>query len=124
MYHVIGTVEQMEALSVVLEESLPMQVWERMKQQLETLEKYYGADRDMDADLGGYVVLFPFMCKNEQTEHKNILERYHASDDEYEYRNIILAENNHKWIEELYVLSSDYSIVIFYPIVENGGMQQ
>lgn len=122
MYHVIGTVKQMETLSASLKDSLPIQVWERMKERIETLEQCYGADRDLGADLGGYVVLFPFMSKNEQTEHKNILERYHACDDEYEYHNIILTENNYKWIEELYILSSDYSILMFYPIVDNGGM--
>lgn len=122
MYQVIGTVEQMEALSASVKDCIPTQVLERLKHQLEVFDKSYGVSRDIDTDLGGYVVLFLSMSQNEQTEHKNILERYHVHDDEYEYRNIILTKNNYKWIEELYILSSDYSIVIFYPVVENGGI--
>ena len=122
MYHIIGTVKQMEALSASIMGCIPSQILERLKQRIETLQECYGADRDLEADLGGYVVLFLSMSQNEQTQRKNILERYQVCDDEYEYRNVIITENNHKWIEELYILSSDYSIVMFYPIFENGGM--
>ena len=43
--------------------------------------------------MGGYVVLFPSMTLEEKTEHRNILEKYHAQDDEYEYQNIISTED-------------------------------
>lgn len=122
MYQVIGTVEQMEALSASVKDCIPTQVLKRLKQQLEIFDKFYGASRDISADLGGYVVLFLSMSQNEQTVYKNILERYHACIDEYEYRNVIITENNYKWIEELYILSSDYSILMYYPIIDNGGM--
>lgn len=123
MYHIIGTVKQMEALSASIMGCIPSQILERLKQRIETLQECYGADRDLEADLGGYVVLFPSMTLEEKTEHRNILEKYHAQDDEYEYQNIISTEDGQEWVEELYILSADYAIAMFYPVVtENGGM--
>ena len=123
MYHVIGTVKQMEALSESFMDCIPTQILERLKQRIETLEVCYGANRDLEADLGGYVVLFISMSQNEQTEHRNILEKHHAQDDEYEYQDIISTKDGQEWVEELYILSADYGIVMFYPVTaENGGM--
>ena len=123
MYHVIGTVEQREALSASIMGCIPSEILERLKQRIETLQECYGADRDLEADLGGYVVLFPSMTLEEKTEHRNILEKYHADVNEYEYQNIISTEEGQEWVEELYILSADYAIVMFYPVAtENGGM--
>lgn len=123
MYHIIGTVEQMEALSASLTDWLLSQILERLKQRIETLQECYGADRDLEADLGGYVVLFPSMTLEEKTEHRNILEKYHTRNDEYEYEEIISTEDGQEWVEELYILSADFGIVMFYPVAtENGGM--
>ena len=119
----IGTMEQMEAFSASIMGYIPRVILERLKQRIETLQECYGAGRDLEADLGGYVVLFPSMTLEEKTEHRNILEKYHAQDDEYEYQNIISTEDGQEWVEELYILSADYGIVMFYPITaEIGGM--
>lgn len=123
MYYVIGSVKQMERLSASFMNYLPTQIWERLKEKIEILEQCYGADRDLEADLGGYAVIFPSMSQNEQEEHRNILEKYHAKENEYEYRDIISVEDGQEWVEELYILSADYSVIIFYPVtVVNGGM--
>ena len=123
MYHVIGTIKQMERLSASFVNYLPTQIWERLKEKIEILEQCYGADRDLEADLGGYAVIFPSMSPNEQEEHRNILEKYHAEEHEYEYQDIISTEDGQEWVEELYILSADYGIVMFYPVAtENGGM--
>lgn len=123
MYHIIGTVKQMKALSASIMGCIPRQILERLKQRIETLQECYGVDRDLEADLGGYVVLFPSMTLEEKTEHRNILEKYHADVNEYEYQNIISTEDGQEWVEELYILSADYAIVMFYPVAtENGGV--
>lgn len=121
MYHVIGTIKQMEALSASFTEYLPTQIWERLKERIETLEQCYGADRDLEADLGGYAVIFPSMSQNEQEEYRNILEKYHAKENEYEYRDIISVEDGQEWVEELFILSADYSIIMIYPVIKNKG---
>ena len=121
MYHVIGTIKQMEALSASFTEYLPTQIWERLKERIETLEQCYGADRDLEADLGGYAVIFPSMCPNEQEEHRNILKKYHAEEHEYEYRDIISVEDGQEWVEELYILSADYSVIMFFPVTAENG---
>lgn len=121
MYQVIGTVKQLEELSASIKACLPIQIWERLKERVETFEQCYGADRDLEEDLGGYAVIFPSMSPNEQEEHRNILDKYHAKEHEYEYRNIISVEDSQKWVEELFVLSADYCIIMFYPVMVNEG---
>lgn len=121
MYYVIGSIKQLERLSASFANYLPTQIWERLKERVETFEQCYGADRDLEADLGGYAVIFPSMTLVEQAEHRDILEKYHAKEDEYEYRDIISTKNGQKWTEELFILSADYGIVMFYPHMENEG---
>lgn len=116
MYQVIGTVEQMEKLSASFMDCIPSQVSERLRQRIETLEECYGADRDLEEDLGGYAVIFHSMTLKEQAEHRNILEKYHADVNEYEFQDVITVGEGQKWIEELYILSADFAIIVFYPV--------
>lgn len=116
MYQVIGTVGQMEKLSASFMDCIPSQVSERLRQRIETLEECYGADRDLEEDLGGYAVIFHSMTLKEQAEHRNILEKYHADVNEYEFQDVITVGEGQKWIEELYILSADFAIIVFYPV--------
>lgn len=128
MYYIVGNMEQFEAFSVSCEDVIPIKVSNRLKKRVETLDSSYGSMRNLEADLGGYTVLFPAMGFEEQTERKALLEKYHASEEEFEYREEILQENEYLWIEELYILSSDFCIVFFYPMhvdkVKKGGMAE
>lgn len=115
MYHVISTQGAFKGAYVELETVLPALVLERLKEVLKTLDKCYGADRDMDADLGGYCVMFPQMCTDEQKEYEMLLQKYHVQKEEYEYRDELMECNGMIWIEEMFILSTDYGIVFFYP---------
>lgn len=119
MYYIIGNMQQFESFTAAHGDIFPLQVLERLKKRIETLDGNYGSGRNLEADLGGYVVLFPAISL---TEQKKILEKYHVMEEEYEYREEILQKDEYLWIEELYILSSDYSIIFFYPIARNGGM--
>ncbi len=116
MYHVISTQKAFEGASVKLEEVLPPLVLERLKEVLQTFNEYYGTDRDMDADLGGFCVVFPQMDTEEQTEYEMLLQKYHVQRNEHEYRDELTECNGLVWIEELFVLSTDYGVVLFYPV--------
>lgn len=122
MYYIVGNMEQFEAFTAAHGDIFPIQVLERLKKRIETLDGNYGSGRNLDADLGGYAVLFPAISLTEQKERKEILEKYHVMEEEYEYREEILQKDEYLWIEELYILSSDYSIILFYQITTNGGM--
>lgn len=122
MYYIIGNIQQFEAFTAAHGNIFPIQVLERLKKRIETLDGNYGSGRNLEANLGGYAVLFPAISLTEQKERKEILERYHVPEEEFEYREEILQKDEYLWIEELYILSSDYSIIFFYPIAKNGGM--
>ena len=84
----------------------------------------YGSSRNLEADLGGYAVLFTAMSPAEQMEKKAILEKYHAAEEEFEYCEEILQRDECFWVEELYILSSDYCVIFFYPADKRGGMER
>lgn len=115
--YTVGNMQQLEAFSVSYGDMFPVQVLERLKEQIKTLDGNYGSERNLDADLGGYAVLFSGFSITEQTERRNLLEKYHASEEEHEYREEIMHKGRCVWVEELYILSSDYSIIFFYPIL-------
>lgn len=115
MYHVISTQGALKDAYVELEAVLPTLVLERLKVVLKTLDECYGADRDMDADLGGYCVVFSQMDFEEQREYETLLQTYNIQKEEYEYRDEVIEFNGVVWIEELFILSTDYGIVFFYP---------
>ena len=121
MYYIIGNMEQFEAFSASYEAMVPIQVSDRLKKRVETLDGSYGIGRNLEADLGGYTVLFPTFGFTEQTERKAILEKYHVSEEEFEYQEKIVQSSKCVWIEELYILSSDYSIIFFYPKLSEEG---
>lgn len=115
--YIVGNMKQFEAFSASSGDMFPVQVLERLKERIETLDDNYGSERNLDTDLGGYAVLFSGFSPAEQMERRNLLEKYHASEEEHEYREEIIHKGRYIWVEELYILSSDYSIVFFYPIL-------
>lgn len=122
--YTISNMQQLEAFSVSSGDMFPVQVLERLKEQIKALDDNYGSGRNLDADLGGYAVLFSGFSPAERTERRNLLEKYHASEEEYEYREEIMHKGRCIWIEELYILSSDYSVIFFYPILSEEGERQ
>ncbi|MDE6435225.1 MAG: hypothetical protein K2L07_13460 [Lachnospiraceae bacterium] len=124
MYYIVGNMRQFESFTAAHGDIFPMQVLERLKKQIETLDGNYGSGRNLESDLGGYAVLFPVMNLEEQMERKAILEKYHAAEDEFDYCEEILQKDENLWVVELYILSSDYSVIFFYPEEKKGGIER
>ena len=124
MYYIVGNMEQFEAFSASSGDLIPIQVSKRLKKCVETLDGRYGRNRNLESDLGGYAVLFPAFHIAEQTERKAILEKYHAVEEEFEYCEGILQKDEDLWVEELYILSSDYCVIFFYPAEKKGGTEK
>lgn len=73
---------------------------------LTILDDNYGVDRDIEKDLGGYCVVI------ESSIDIEVLKSTTIQGLELEYVDIIECSSN-KYIQILYLLSSDYSIIVY-----------
>ena len=92
-------------------------VKKRIAEALKTLDEAYGADRKAH-DMGGYVFLF-LSEENFNAEIGRIMEHYKLNKDYAEYCETIeqsRADDGLLWMEELYLLSSDDSILMIHPM--------
>ena len=77
-----------------------------MKVTIDILNENYGADRDIESDLGGYVVIAENIVDIEilkQDKLKGLVP---------EYTDIIECSEGVNWTSSLFLLSSDFSIVV------------
>ena len=86
--------------------NIPTEVIERMKEIRDILNENYGANRDIESDLGGYVVIA-----------ENIIDIEILKQDKLqvlvpEYTDVIEVMNGENYTSSLYLLSSDFSIVV------------
>ncbi|MCM1224893.1 MAG: hypothetical protein NC548_61635 [Lachnospiraceae bacterium] len=90
-------------------------VGERIMELTGVLDDSYGADRKAH-DMGGYILYFPD-AKSYEDAIVDIWEFYHIEPTLYEYAEYIggSGENGIQWIEKLFLLSSDDSLVLVYP---------
>lgn len=86
--------------------NIPTEVIERMKVIIDILNENYGEYRDIEADLGGYVVIAENIVDIE------ILKQGKLQDLIPEYTDIIECSEGVNWTSSLFLLSSDYSIVV------------
>lgn len=91
---------------------MPCTLSMRMKQAVQTLIKYYGDKRDPVADLGGYILYIDTHREWLELEREYSLERLPPEYIE-EIENDDQKEDNHRYYEVLYLLSSDYGIYVF-----------
>ena len=94
---------------------LPQEVADSIKKTLSILDAHYGADRNVDTDDGGFVVLINhYDSEVRDREYKEIITKYKLIDDEPEYEEIICQYDDKVWYCDLYILSSDYAITVVY----------
>lgn len=85
---------------------LEFNVISAIEYQLKTLDESYGAERNIDIDLGGYVLVLE--TKDDVIEAKeNILKDIIA-----EYVDDIECEGGKQYCLSLFLLSSDYAVVV------------
>ena len=93
-------------LSHLSEISLEGEVAKNIEQQLNILDESYGTERSIDSDLGGYVLVLE--SKDDVIEAKeNILK-----DTVTEYVDNIECEGGKQYCLSLFLLSSDYAVVV------------
>jgi hypothetical protein len=77
----------------------------------------YSDTRDVDADLGGWLALFPKPITEEDTGYIELLKRYHIESSELAEVNEVIAtvERELEYVQQIFICNSDYAIIIIYP---------
>ena len=86
--------------------NIPSEVIESMKVTIAILNESYGANRNIEADLGGYVVIA------ENIVDIKILKQDKLKGLIPEYTDIIECSEGVNWTSSLFLLSSDFAIVV------------
>ena len=86
--------------------NIPSEVIESMKVTIAILNESYGANRNIEADLGGYVVIAENIVDIE------ILKQGKLQGLVPEYTDIIECSEGVNWTSSLFLLSSDFSVVV------------
>ena len=86
--------------------NIPTEVIERMKVIIDILNENYGEYRDIEADLGGYVVIAENIVDIE------ILKQDKLQGLVPEYTDVIECSEGVNWTSSLFLLSSAFSIVV------------
>ena len=84
----------------------PIEVIENIRGTISILNKAYGVDRDVEADLGGYILIAENIVDIE------VLKQGKLQDLIPEYTDIIECSEGANWTSSLFLLSSDYAIVV------------
>ena len=93
--------------SQLLEENnIPLEVIESIKATIDILNKNYGENRDIETDLGGYIVIV------ENIVDVEILKQDKLQGLIPEYADMIECSRGINYTSILYILSSDVSIVV------------
>ena len=96
-------------------EHVPEAVKTEILDVIKTLNQYYGEDRDVEEDLGGYLAVFPEAYQ--KADYEALLSRYHLRGQEPEYADFLCKNGRVLWIEEVFLCGSDYHLIIIRPAV-------
>lgn len=94
-----------------LRKDVPEAVIEGALRIIETLDRHYGEDRDVD--LGGYVEIFPE--PHGQEEYETLLRGHHLRQTDREYQETLCQDGATTWIAELFLCGSDYALMVIRP---------
>ena len=94
---------------------MPEKVVAEIYKAVDMLDKYYGMDRDVDKDDGGYVLLIlPEHGEKLELLYLEVLGRYRLDLGDAEYKDIIYDNGFIQWHSDLYLVSNDYCLNIVY----------
>ncbi|WP_394883741.1 hypothetical protein [Clostridium tertium] len=86
--------------------SIPVEVIECVREIIVTLNEAYGEERDIESDLGGYVLIAENIVDIE------VLKQDKLQGLVPEYTDVIECSRGINYISRLYLFSSDFSIVV------------
>lgn len=112
----VDTKEQKEGL-LLYQNDVFHEVIHSMEEVIGVLCDQYTETRDVDADLGGWLALFPKPITEEDTGYIELLKRYHIESSELAEVNEVVATvvGELEYIQQIFICSSDYALIIIYP---------
>lgn len=116
-WFVIGTEHNYQEQMERLKDDVPPKVLELLYKRVLIYDEAYGPDRKLDKDLGGFCVVITDQERGTEI-YKKAFSVYGLQEGLYEYRDRI-EDDGVVWIEELYLISSDYGIILFYSENQN-----
>lgn len=97
----------------------PVEVKRRIQELIDVLCFHYGAGRNVDLELGGFIAAFTDCSASDIEQYDRLLQQYHLNEALFEYQETLLIEQSHGlkliWTETLFLCGSDYAIVIVKP---------
>lgn len=98
-----------------------LEVMSSIENNINILSENYGDNRDSDRNLGGYLLLF---TSTKDEELLNVIYERYGINQEYAEFDDVLAENEKmQWTSRLFIISSDYGVVIVFPALKNDDKQ-
>lgn len=110
-YYQVATVKEYFNKYQFLKKDLPGEVLDYLYSQVEILDYSYGADRDIEKDLGGFCAVIPKKDRAAKRAYQELLKKYSIQEHLYEYLDIVTVDGT-EWLEALYLLNSDYGIIL------------
>ena len=107
------TIKSFEQLNVLKENKIT----DRIIVELNCLNEMYGEERDLEKDLGGYLILVWGNKRKQKKVFQRILEYHKLRSEEYEYMDKIKVSECSTITFWLFLCSSDYAVEII--IIEN-----
>lgn len=102
------TIKSFEQLNVLKENKIT----DRIIVELNCLNEMYGEERDLEKDLGGYLILVWGNKRKQKKVFQRILEYHKLRSEEYEYMDKIKVSECSTITFWLFLCSSDYAVEI------------
>lgn len=116
MKKIFWTEAQMTELEEVQKTySVPQEVILNIQNTLKILDRYYGAERNVYHEDGGFVLLVIPESEGEvKKEYTDLMEKYNLNEDEAEFQDLLCSDEITVWHSDLFIVSNDYGITIVY----------
>lgn len=91
---------------------LPSEIVEEMKRVMEILDTYYGKDRDVEEDDGGYILLQTGSDEEESEQYQELFEKRRLREGEEEYCDILRCQDGSEWQVMLFLVTNEYGVTV------------
>lgn len=111
----IWTAKQLPIIQELVSDGrIPKAVADETIRVISILDEYYGSERNVDNDDGGYLLVYTD-CIGNDSEIERFLDKYHVRLDDMELDDILCTGDGMTWKSVLYLVSNDYGITVIYP---------
>ena len=111
----IWTAEQLPMVQELVKDGrIPTAVADESLRVVSILDEYYGTERNVDNDDGGYLLIYT-ECMEDNREIQRFLDKYHVRLDDMELDDTVCTDDGITWKSVLYLVTNDYGITLIYP---------